>query len=66
MFTVLVIALLSAMLLSLFSALYFLYRPPRAKRRMVQALSWRIGLALAVFLTLLVAFRAGLIPGYSQ
>ena len=32
----------------------------------VRALTWHIGLSLAVFIILLAGLRFGLIPGYSQ
>ena len=51
---------------SLFSGLFFLYRDHGAGQRTVRALTWRIGLSLAVFIILLAGLRFGLIPGYSQ
>lgn len=66
MLKLLVVVLLLAIVGSLFSGLYFLYRDPASSRRTVRALTWRIGLAIALFAILLAAFRFGLIPGYSQ
>lgn len=58
----LVVLMLLAMLGSLFSGLYFLHRERGSSRRMVQALTWRIGLAIALFVVLLTAFRLGFMP----
>ena len=51
---------------SLFSGLFFLYRDQGAGERTVRALTLRIGLSVAVFAILLLGFRFGLIPGYTQ
>ena len=66
MIKLLVLSMLLAIVGSLFSGLYFMYRERDANRRMVIALTMRIGLAILLFATLLLAFRFGLIPGYSQ
>ena len=66
MLKVLVILLLLAIVGSLFSGLFFLYRDRGAGRNMAKALTWRIGLSISLFLLLLAGFRFGLIPGYTQ
>ncbi len=66
MLRVLVVLLLLAIVGSLFSGLVFLYRDRGAGRRTARALTWRIGLSIALFAMLLVGFRFGLIPGYTQ
>ncbi len=66
MLKVLVLLLLLAMLVSLFSGLFLLYRDGGVGERTVRALTWRIGFSLALFAVLLAGFRFGLIPGYSQ
>lgn len=66
MLKMLVLLLLLAMLVSLFSGLYLLYRDGGVGERTVRALTWRIGLALALFAVLMMGFRFGFIPGYSQ
>jgi len=58
--------LLVAIIGSLFSGLFYLYRDRGAGQRMARALTWRIGLSIALFLLLLAGFRFGLIPGYTQ
>ncbi len=66
MIRVLVILLLLAIVGSLFSGLFYLYRDRGAGERTARALTLRIGLSIALFLLLLVGFRLGFIPGYSQ
>jgi hypothetical protein len=58
--------LLLAIVGSLFSGLFYLYRDRGAGERTVRALTLRIGLSIALFLVLLAGFRFGLIPGYTQ
>ena len=66
MLKVVVILLLLAIIGSLFSGLFFLYRDRASGQRMARALTWRIGLSIALFLMLPAGFRFGLIPGYTQ
>ena len=66
MLRVLVILLLLAILGSLFSGLFYLYRDRGAGERTARALTVRITLSIALFVLLLAGFRFGLIPGYSQ
>ncbi len=66
MIRVLVILLLLAILGSLFSGLFYLYRDRGAGERTARALTVRITLSIALFVLLLAGFRFGLIPGYSQ
>uniref|UniRef100_Q47G16 Transmembrane protein n=1 Tax=Dechloromonas aromatica (strain RCB) TaxID=159087 RepID=Q47G16_DECAR len=66
MLKVLVFLLLVAIVGSLFSGLVFLYRDRGAGERTVRVLTWRIGLSIALFILLLIGFRFGFIPGYSQ
>jgi hypothetical protein len=58
--------MLLAIVGSLFSGLFFLYRDRGSGERTVRALTLRIGLSATLFILLLVGFRTGLIPGYSQ
>lgn len=62
----LVVLMLFAIVGSLFSGLFFLYRDRGNSDRAARALTLRIGLSIALFAILLLAFRFGLIPGYSQ
>lgn len=58
-----VILMLLAIVGSLFSGLFFLYRDRGAGSRTVRALTLRIGLSIALFIFLMMAFRFGLISG---
>jgi hypothetical protein len=51
---------------SLFSGLFYIYRDRGAGERTARALTLRIGLSISLFLLLLLGFRFGLIPGYTQ
>ncbi|PKO87316.1 MAG: DUF2909 domain-containing protein [Betaproteobacteria bacterium HGW-Betaproteobacteria-12] len=66
MLRALVVLLLLAIVGSLFSSLFFLYRDRGDSQRTARMLTWRIGLSIALFLMLLAGFRFGLIPGYTQ
>ena len=66
MLRVLVGLLLLAIVGSLLSGLFYLYRDRGEGERMARALTWRIGLSITLFLLLLLGFRFGLIPGYTQ
>ena len=59
--TVLIIGALIAIVASLASALRHLVRGAGDSRRMVRALSWRIGLSIALFVLLMLAWYTGLI-----
>ncbi|MFA7293467.1 MAG: twin transmembrane helix small protein [Rhodocyclaceae bacterium] len=62
-----VVFMLLAIVGSLFSGLWFLYRDQgAASTRTVRALTLRIGLSIALFALLLLSYRFGLVPGYSQ
>lgn len=50
-----VVVVLLVIVASLFSALLFLVRDRGESNRVVQALTWRIGLSLGLFLLLLLA-----------
>lgn len=56
-----VIAMLLGIVLSLGSALRHMVREPGGSKRMVRALSWRIGLSIALFVLLFVGYATGLI-----
>ena len=71
-FKYLVVAMLVLILISLGKALFHLTSTkPDDGAKMVKALAWRIGLSVALFLLLIVAYYRGwiyphLVPGYSQ
>jgi hypothetical protein len=65
MLKLVIVLMLIAVLVSLFSGLFFLYRD-RSGDRLVRALTVRIALSIAIFIVLLLSYRFGLIPGYGQ
>jgi hypothetical protein len=58
---VIVILVLLAIVWSLGTALFHLSRPGGDSKKMVRALTLRVGLSLFLFLLLMLAWRAGLI-----
>ena len=59
-----IVLMLIAIFVSLFSALFLLFKGhDRHHTGMAKALTWRIGLSLALFIVLMVGFYFGLIPG---
>jgi hypothetical protein len=72
-FKYLVVAMLVLILISLAKALFHLTSgKSEAGAAMVKALAWRIGLSVALFVLLIVAYYSGwidpqrVVPGYSQ
>jgi hypothetical protein len=61
MIKVLVIATLIAIVVSLGQALFSMASGPTSSKRMVQALTVRVGLSVALFLLLLVSWQLGLV-----
>lgn len=59
---VLVVVMLLAVIVSLFSGLFFLVKDDGTKRRTVNALTWRIGLSIIAILIIIIAGFAGFIP----
>jgi hypothetical protein len=66
MIKLLVVFTLLAIVGSLFSGLWFLYKDRGTGTRTVRALTLRIGLSISLFILLLLSYRFGLVPGYSQ
>ena len=66
MIRVLVVLLLLGIVGSLFSGLFYIWRDRGSGVRTARALTLRIGLSISLFLLLLVGFRFGFIPGYTQ
>ena len=62
MMKILVVVLLILVLVSLFSALFFMYRDKGNSRRMVTALTFRIVLSITIFLILIGSYYFGLMP----
>jgi cytochrome b561 len=61
----LIIAVLIAIIGSLGSALFQLSRGTGDSRKMLRALTWRIGLSVALFLLLLLAWKLGYISPHN-
>jgi hypothetical protein len=61
-----VVLILLAIVGSLFSGLWFLYRDRGTGVRTVKALTLRVGLSISLFVLLLVAHRLGLLSAYGQ
>ena len=63
---VLILILLAAVVASLFSGLYFMYKDKGETNRAVISLTIRIVLSLLVFAILMISYYFGLIPGRLQ
>lgn len=59
---IMVVGLLFLVIVSLFSALFFMYRDKGNSKRMVYALTFRIGISVVIFLILTGSYYFGLIP----
>jgi hypothetical protein len=57
----LIVLILLAIVASLGKALFSMSSGPEHSARVVQALTWRIGLSVALFVTLLLSYCLGLI-----
>lgn len=57
-----IVILLLAVIVSLFSGLFFLVKDDATEKRTVKALTWRIGISIVAILFIIVAGMAGLIP----
>jgi succinate dehydrogenase/fumarate reductase cytochrome b subunit len=62
LFKILIVGILLAVVFSLFSGLFFLYRDRGQGQRAVRALTLRIGLSLVLFLTLILGYFLGYLP----
>ncbi|MDH4165519.1 MAG: twin transmembrane helix small protein [Gammaproteobacteria bacterium] len=58
---ILIVVVLAAIILSLFSGLFHLVKETGESKRMVNALTVRIALSVALFILLFIAWYAGLI-----
>lgn len=59
---ILVVILLFLVIVSLFSALFFMYRDKGDSKRMVTALTFRIVLSVTIFIILIGSYYFGLLP----
>ena len=60
---IVILVLLVAVVASLFSGLYFVYKDKGGTNRAVIALTIRIALSIVVFVILMASYYFGLIPG---
>jgi hypothetical protein len=58
-FKIIIVLFLISIFFSLGSALYFLVRDKSGSTRIVKALTWRIGLSIALFVLLMIAMAFG-------
>ena len=58
-FKIIIVLFFILIFFSLGSALYFLVRDQGTSTRIVKARTWRIGLAIALFVLLMIAFALG-------
>lgn len=58
-FKLIVILMLLAIIFSLGSGVYYMMRDKGGSKNMVKALTWRIGLSVALFIFLLLAYFLG-------
>ncbi len=56
-----ILAMLAAILFALGSAVFAMLGPRRGHDRMARALTWRIGLSVALFVLLLAGFASGVL-----
>jgi apolipoprotein N-acyltransferase len=61
----LILAILSAIIVALGSAVFALLGPQRERARMARALTWRVGLSVTLFLLLMAGFATGAIKPHA-
>ena len=66
MIKVLIVATLIAIVVSLVQALFSMTSGPTNNKRMVQALTVRVGLSVALFILLLIAWQLGLVSPHGM
>jgi TRAP-type C4-dicarboxylate transport system permease large subunit len=59
---ILLVVLLCMVLISLFSGLYFMYKDKGKSRRVVNALTIRIGLSMLIIVIVIVGYFSGMLP----
>lgn len=60
---VVIILLLLAVIVALFSGLFFLFKDKGQSERMVKALTIRVGISIGIFVLLMAGYYFGIIPG---
>jgi hypothetical protein len=59
---ILLVVLLGLVLLSLFSGLYFMYKDKGKSKRVVNALTIRIGLSMLIIAIVIFGYFSGMLP----
>jgi hypothetical protein len=59
---IIVLALVALIFVSLASGLYYLIKDRGTSERTVKALTWRVGLSVALFVLLMAGYYLGFIP----
>lgn len=59
---ILLVVLLCMVLISLFSGLYFMYKDKGKSKRVVNALTIRIGLSMLIIVIVIVGYFSGMLP----
>ena len=62
---IVVVLMLVAILVALFSGMYFMLKDGSDKRRTVNALTWRVGLQVALILFLVIGYFLGWIQPHN-
>jgi Protein of unknown function (DUF2909) len=60
---IVIILLLLAVIVSLFSGLFFLFKDKGQSERMVKALTIRVGISIGIFVLLMAGYYFGIVPG---
>jgi len=59
---IVIVVMLLVVIVSLFSSLFFLFKDKGQGKRMVKALTIRVGVSIAIFILLMASYYFGLIP----
>lgn len=60
---IIIVLLLLAVIASLFSGLFFLFKDKGQGTRMAKALTIRVGISIAIFILLMAGYYFGVFPG---
>ena len=63
---IIIVAFLVAILLTLASGLFTMYKDDASQTRTLTALKWRVGLSLLLFLLLVVGLKTGVIESHKN
>lgn len=60
---IIIVLLLLAVIVALFSGLFFLFKDKGQSDRMVKALTIRVGMSIGIFVLLMAGYYFGFLPG---